>query len=263
MTSATFAVVERRIDDLAREAGVATTTVRLYQNKGLLPPPRLEGRTGWYGPGHLARLRLVGRLQDDGFSLAGIARLLEGWEQGRTLDSIVGVEEQLDVLLGDRHAAVVDAVDLIAAFPEGSMTPDLVQRAAAMGLVELTEDGRFRLPDRRFLETGASLAHLGVPLDAVLDEWDALTAHTDDMADRFIGLFESHLLPADWEANRDGEQLQELAQTLGKLQVTAHQVVAAALDASLGRAGRERLQQLLPEAASPPSTELGEDAPLG
>jgi len=46
---------ELRIDDLAREAGVATTTVRLYQRRRLLPPPRLEGRTGWYGERLLQR----------------------------------------------------------------------------------------------------------------------------------------------------------------------------------------------------------------
>ena len=38
---------DMRVDDLARAAGVATTTIRLYQSKGLLPPPRLVGRTGY------------------------------------------------------------------------------------------------------------------------------------------------------------------------------------------------------------------------
>ncbi len=235
-----------RIDDLARAVGIATTTVRLYQSKGLLPPPRLEGRTGWYGPHHLARLRLIGRLQGDGFSLAGIARLLEEWEQGRSLDAIVGVESHLDVLLGDRHAVEVDAPDLVGRFPEGSMTPELVQRASANGVVELTEDGRFRLPDRRFVDTGSALAQLGVPLDVVLDEWDTLVTKTDDMANRFISLFEEHLLPPDWRDDLDSERTAELAETLAKLQLIAHEVVAAALDASLARVGRTRVQQLLP-----------------
>ena len=44
---------EYRLDDLARRAGVQSTTVRLYQAKGLLSPPRLEGRTGWYDDAHL------------------------------------------------------------------------------------------------------------------------------------------------------------------------------------------------------------------
>jgi DNA-binding transcriptional MerR regulator len=238
---------ELRIDDLAREAGVATTTIRLYQRKGLLPPPRLEGRTGWYGEHHLTRLRLVKRLQDDGFSLAGIARLLDEWEAGRSLDAVVGVESELDALLADRHAVVVDPAELLERFPEGSMTPELVQRASGLGLVELTDDGRFRLPDRRFVETGAALARLGVPLDVVLEEWATLVAHTDDVAERFVGLFESHLLPADWRRELDSERAAELGHVLAELRQVAQDVLAAALDASLSRVGRDRLQLLLPE----------------
>jgi len=189
--------------------------------------------------------------------LAGIARLLEEWEQGRSLDAIVGVESQLDVLLSDRHAVEVDANDVISRFPDGSMTPELVQRAAALGLVELTDNGRFRLPDRRFVDTGAALAQLGVPLDAVLDEWQDLVTRTDDMASRFIGLFEEHLMPPDWRDDLDSEQAAALAGTLAKLQLIAHEVVAAALDASLSRAGRERVRQLVPTGTRPTEQRVG------
>ena len=55
-------MTEYRLDELARAAGVASTTVRLYRSRGLLPPPRLEGRTGWYDDAHLSRLCLIARL---------------------------------------------------------------------------------------------------------------------------------------------------------------------------------------------------------
>jgi DNA-binding transcriptional MerR regulator len=236
---------EYRLDELARQAGVASTTVRLYRAKGLLAPPRLEGRTGWYDDSHLSRLRLIARLQGEGYSLAGIANLLEQWEQGRGLDAVMGVEAELDALVGDVHAVVVDPVELLGRFPEGSMTPELMQRAAALGLVRPTDDGRVRVTDRRFLETGASLAHLGIPLDVILDEWEALVAHTDDVAARFIGLFESHLAPPDWQRHLDTDKARELGSTLARLQATARQVLAAALDASVARQGRERLGQLI------------------
>jgi DNA-binding transcriptional MerR regulator len=236
---------EYRLDELARQAGVASTTVRLYQTKGLLAPPRLEGRTGWYDDAHLSRLRLVARLQAEGYSLAGIANLLEQWEQGRSLDAVIGVEAELDALLGDVHAIVLDPVELLERLPDGSMTPDLMQRAASLGLAQPADDGKIRVADRRFLETGPALAHLGIPLDAILDEWEALVAHTDDIAARFIGLFETHLAPADWRAGLDTEQARELVQTLARLQATARQVLAAALDASMARLGRERLGELI------------------
>jgi len=233
-----------RLDELARQAGVATTTVRLYQNRGLLTGPRLVGRTGYYDQSHLARLALIGRLQDQGFSLAGIGRVLETWEEGRDLADLVGVEQQLDVLLNQRHDVVLDAPDLLAQFPPGSLTPELIQRAGSMGLVEVTDDGRFRVPDQRFLDTGAALIRLGVPADVVLDEWALLSEVTDGVAERFIALFERHLLPTDWQHGLDRDRAAELATALAQLRQTAGQVLAAALDASIAREGTGRMASL-------------------
>jgi DNA-binding transcriptional MerR regulator len=236
---------EYRLDELARQAGVASTTVRLYQTRGLLAPPRLEGRTGWYDDSHLSRLRLIARLQGEGYSLAGIANLLDQWELGRSLDAVVGVEAQLDALVGGVHSVVVDPAELVDRFPEGAMTPDAMQRAVFLGLAQPTGTGRIRVTDRRFLETGATLAHLGIPVEVILDEWEALVAHTDEIAARFIALFEAHLAPADWQQGLDSEQARELAHSLARLQSTARQVLAAALDASVARLGRERLGELI------------------
>ncbi|MGB5756781.1 MAG: hypothetical protein WBM50_07695 [Acidimicrobiales bacterium] len=112
-------------------------------------------------------------------------------------------------------------------------------------MVEITDQGRIRVPDGRFIEAGAALAHLGIPLDAILDEWEALRRETDDIASRFVGLFETHLAPPNWKANLEAVHTQELAHTLAELQSTAKQVLAAALDASVAKLGRERLGELL------------------
>jgi len=239
---------EMRLDDLARQAGMPTTTVRLYQNKGLLHGPRLVGRTGFYDGSHLTRLALIARLQDQGFSLAAIGQLLETWEAGRDLADLVGVEEQLDQLLNRRREVVMDGAELLACFPPDALTPELIQRASSMGLVEATDDGRFRVADHRFLETGAALVKLGVPTSVVLDEWAHLSRVTDNIAKRFIGVFETHLLPSDWSHGLDGARTAELAATLRQLQTTARQVVAAALDASIARQGSKRLGDFIPSA---------------
>lgn len=236
---------EYRLDELARQAGVASTTVRLYQNRGLIAPPRLEGRTGWYDESHLSRLRLIARLQGEGYSLAGIANLLEQWEQGRGLDAVMGVEAELDALIGDVHAIVLDPGELLDRFADVAMTPELMQRAGALGLLEVADDGKVRVADRRFLETGSALAQMGVPAEVILDEWEALVAHTDDIAARFISIFEAHLAPTDWQSFLDTNEARELARTLAQIQATARQVLVAALDASVARLGREHLGQLI------------------
>jgi DNA-binding transcriptional MerR regulator len=235
-----------RLDDLAREAGVATTTVRLYQNRGLLPGPRLVGRTGYYDQRHLTRLRLIARLQEQGFSLAGIARLLATWETGRDLGDLVGLEEQLDMLLHRTRAVVIDASELAARMPADALTPELLGRAESLGLVEPTDDGRFRIPDQRFLDVGGTLVELGVPVDVILDEWARLAKITDEVAARFVAVFEDHVLPGDWAGDVDDPRTSELATSLARLRHAATQVLTASLDASITRLAHHRLTTLTP-----------------
>ncbi len=236
---------ELRIDDLAREAGVATTTIRLYQHRGLLPGPRLQGRTGWYGPAHLDRLRLIGRLQDEGHSLAGIGRLVASWERGTDLAELVGQEAGLAELLGTGREVVLSPVELAERLPAEAFDPAAMLRAIDLGLVVFTDDGRVRVPDARFVDTGPALAALGVPIGVVLDEWEHLAAQTDEIAARFLGLFEAHLLPDGLDVDHlDAEQLASVGRDLARLHQLAGTVVQAALDASIARLARQRLAGL-------------------
>src|SRR4051794_22811328 len=62
--------------DLSRLADVTPRTVRYYIAQGLLPSPDVAGPATRYGEAHLARLRLIRRLQRDHLPLAEIrARL--------------------------------------------------------------------------------------------------------------------------------------------------------------------------------------------
>ncbi len=226
---------EMRLDELAAAAGVATTTVRLYQQRGLLPGPRIVGRTGWYSPDHLERLRLIGRLQAQGFSLAGIGRLLEAAERGGDLTDIVGARQELDTVLAMPEPVVVEPVELIERFGAASLGPAEMARAVELGLVEGTSDGRLRIPDRRFLEIGSELVALGVPASKVLDEWEHLSRTADDVARRFVQVFESDVLGDDWRDRVDPELAARTAETLPRLVQLAHQVLDAALDAAIAR----------------------------
>jgi len=78
------------IEDLARRAGVSTRNVRAYRTAGLLPPPRLDGRTGRYGDEHVERLAVIARLQGRGWSLAAIRDALAARDGGRSLEDLLG-----------------------------------------------------------------------------------------------------------------------------------------------------------------------------
>src|SRR3954452_17012186 len=70
-------VSDLTIDELARQSGMTVRNLRAHQSRGLLPPPEVRGRTGYYGADHLARVELIRDLQTEGFNLEAIRRLLE------------------------------------------------------------------------------------------------------------------------------------------------------------------------------------------
>jgi hypothetical protein len=46
-TVAEGATGEIRVEEVARRAAVSVDTIRFYQKRGLLPPPRRAGRIAW------------------------------------------------------------------------------------------------------------------------------------------------------------------------------------------------------------------------
>jgi DNA-binding transcriptional MerR regulator len=65
------------IGEVARRAGVATSTVRFYERRGLLTPDERRSGQRRYRTATLRRLVFIGMLQDAGLSLDDIAGVLE------------------------------------------------------------------------------------------------------------------------------------------------------------------------------------------
>src|SRR5438105_1932665 len=106
------------VDELARAGGTTVRNVRALQARGVLPPPDLAGRTGHYRDAHLARLRAVLRLQTKGYSLAAVADLLAAWDEGRTLDDVLGLPARRR-----RRPATGGELDWTATFDELTRRP--------------------------------------------------------------------------------------------------------------------------------------------
>lgn len=129
------------IDELAHAAGVPGRTIREYQTLRLLPPPQREGRIGLYDELHLRRLRLIGRLQSRGYSLAGIRDLLEAFDGGGDL---------LDVLADPEHGLfeetplMVDPEELAEML--GPLGASDRRRLAKLGLLIPAADARWCVP---------------------------------------------------------------------------------------------------------------------
>ena len=70
---------------------MSVRNIRNHQSRGLLPPPEVRARTGYYGPEHVARLRLIQQMQAEGFNLGAIQRLIG--EEGPGADRFAAIRE--------------------------------------------------------------------------------------------------------------------------------------------------------------------------
>jgi MerR family transcriptional regulator, redox-sensitive transcriptional activator SoxR len=69
---------ELTIGEVARRAGVATSSIRYYERRGLLPEPeRVHGQRR-YGTAVLGKLGFIGVAQTAGFKLREIKELIDG-----------------------------------------------------------------------------------------------------------------------------------------------------------------------------------------
>jgi len=224
------------IDELARRAGVTTRTIRNHQTLGLLPPPRLVGRVGYYDEGHLGRLRLIAQLQEQGYSLAGIAGLIEAWERGRSLADVLGFEQALTAPWTDEEPQVVSPAHLFELFPGSATRPDLILRAVELGLLEPC-GAEVRIPSPRLVHAGAELVAVGIPLEAALDEVAALREDLDRVAGRLVHLFEDHIWEPFAAAGMPAEELPRVTDALNRIRPLA----AATVQAVLARAMEHRV----------------------
>jgi DNA-binding transcriptional MerR regulator len=192
------------IDELAVRTGTTTRTLRLYQTKSLLPPPRIVGRIGYYSEVHVNRLIIIDRLQKRGFSLAGIAELFKIWQQGKSLDELLGLEAQLTAPWNQERPELISQEDFAARYPRLVENPELMDRLKRLRL--LLEDPKgYLVPTPVLFNFGEQLYHQGMPVDAAVQQMELLHEDVHRIAKRFVRMFRKHLLttiakgnPQDW-----------------------------------------------------------------
>ncbi|MBD0840776.1 MULTISPECIES: MerR family transcriptional regulator [unclassified Streptomyces] len=175
---------EYRMADLAREAGITVRTLRFYRERGLIAPPRREGRIAWYDDHHLARLRTIAALLERGHTLSGIAELAEALDHGRDVADLLGVAPT------EEEPVRLTPEELAARF-EGQVTAENL--AAALDLGYLGTDGdEIVHVSRRLLDVSAALVREGIPLADVLAAGKRVREHVDALAELFADVVLRH-----------------------------------------------------------------------
>src|SRR5918998_4545727 len=221
------------IDELARRAGMTVRNVRAHQSRGLLPPPEVRGRTGFYGAEHLARLELIRTLQDEGFNLESIRRLLE--RPGGGGEELLRFTRAAREPFAEESPEVIGIDELGRRFgAEGRA--DLLERAIALGLLRPLGDGRFEDMSPRIGRAGEELTALGVGPDVALDVLERLREHADAVSALFVDVFLTHVWRPFDAAGRPPERWPEVREALERLRPLAGDALMSVFGMAMGDA---------------------------
>src|SRR5690349_24521972 len=130
------------VEQLAYETGMSVRNIRNHQSRGLLPPPEVRARIGYYGPEHVARLRLIQEMQAEGFKLSAISRLIG--EHGADADRFVGLRQAVTAPFATEAPEVYSREELVEKF--GIDDDRLLEKSQKLGLLVDLGDDRFEAP---------------------------------------------------------------------------------------------------------------------
>jgi DNA-binding transcriptional MerR regulator len=227
-----------RVEELARRADVSVDTIRFYQKRQLLPPPRREGRVAWYGTDHEDRLGRIKELQRRGFSLAVIRRLLAG-----ELDA---TDATLAAAVAGAQHGDTELLDLDALAARVGIPAPLVEAVVREGLLTPQQhDGRvgYTLDDAEVLRSGLRLLEAGFPLNDLLDLARRHHEATRAIASDAVEMFDEHVRrPLQQVDLSDEEKAERLVEAFGTLLPTVTALVAHHFRSVLLEVAQEHLE---------------------
>jgi DNA-binding transcriptional MerR regulator len=196
------------IEQLAAETGMSVRNIRAHQARGLLAPPEVRLRVGYYGPEHVAQLKLIRDLQADGFNLAGIKQLLDDG-QGTT-KRLQRFREALAETVAAEPPQTLSLAELGRRFrvsPE--QAPRVLQRAERLGI--LMPAGSDRV----------------LSLDAALAVFEQIESHCDAVSAAFVRLFMTEVWEPFEAAGMPVERWRDIDAAIAALRPLASEALQA------------------------------------
>jgi DNA-binding transcriptional MerR regulator len=213
------------IEQLAAESGMTVRNIRAHRARGLLPAPEVRDRVGFYGPEHVARLRLISQMQGEGFNLRAIERLLDQ-TSGRP-EQLLSLREVLSTPIEAEQPRVFTAEELLQRFGEQA-GPQELARAEKMGLLIQLGDGRIEAPLPSLLDAAEEVVSLGVPLSHALKVLAKVQEQCRLVAREFVNLFLEDLWEPFSAEGYPDERWQEVTASIERLRPLSASVLVAA-----------------------------------
>jgi DNA-binding transcriptional MerR regulator len=239
---------EMTIRQLAERTGMTVRNIRAHQTRGLLPPPTVRGRTGYYGEEHVARIELTREMQADGLNLEAIRRVLDSGDGSAS--AIFDFTRALKAPFEDEAPEIIEAEELIAIWGE-PRDPKLIRRAEKLGIFRTLPDGRVEVISPSLLRAAAELAKLGIGPEGALVTAEKLRRHADGVARAFVDLFIREIWQPFDRAGRPERDWPRMRDALERMRPLAAGALQATFQIAMGEAVEKESERTLRLAARP------------
>ncbi len=209
------------IEQLAAEVGMSVRNIRNHHSRGLLPAPEVRARVGYYGPDHVARLKLVLDMQADGFNLAAIERLLSA--SGGSAGRLLGLRNAMTAPFESETPEVITGEELLQRF--GEVDAKDVERIRKLGLLIPLGDDRFEVPSPALTQAAEEVTALGIPLHAALALVERLSRDCESISRAFVKLYLKELWEPFTAAGQPEERWDEMTEAIRTLRGIASEAL--------------------------------------
>ena len=209
------------IDELAAAVGLTVRTTRYYASLGLLPAPIRRGRVALYDDRHRARLELVRALQDHGFTLQAIERIVGRVPAGASVEELALQRAMLTSWSPEPPATLTRRE--LAARAGRALSDDDLAVLRAMGVVEPDGDGWVATAG---LPVGVELLDLDLPPESLGEASEAIRRHMDALAEELTTVLHTRVLEPYRRREHAPAEAARLERTMARLrQLTLESVV--------------------------------------
>jgi DNA-binding transcriptional MerR regulator len=235
---------EYRIDDLARLGGTTTRNIRVYRDRGLLPPPLRVGRIALFNDTHLTRLRLITSMLDRGYNIAHVREMLCAWEEGKDLGDVLGLETAIVGTWTTEKSTTMPLAEAQRLIKDAKAFDRLVQ----LQVIHL-DDGQATITRPKLVEAFNEIRGYGMELDKLIDLHEHIVPLIDQISEMLVRAGAEHVadrikpreaLPADTE-------IAELITMLVRFRTQAVASVTATLASSIESTIESLVSQILAE----------------
>ncbi|HEX3519436.1 MAG TPA: MerR family transcriptional regulator [Solirubrobacteraceae bacterium] len=211
------------VEQLAAEVGMSVRNIRNHHTRGLLPPPEVRARVGYYNAEHVARLRLILDLQADGFNLAAIERLLSGSDG--LAERLLGLRRAVTTPFEAESPELITAEELTKRF--GEVDAKDIARIRRLKLLVALGDERFEIPSPSLMTAAEQVVALGIPIHSALTLVERVSRDCESISRDFTKLFLRELWEPFDQAGQPDEGWDELIESVDSLRPLASEALLA------------------------------------